>query len=65
MHSISLPPSDKNIKVVRKFAREKELSLRKVPNEELWSLKDPYTGEYLQKSKTLMEIHDYLCHYDD
>lgn len=65
MNSIFLPPKDKNINVVRKFAREKGLSLHKVRNEELWNLKDSQTGKYVLEHETLMNIHDYLCQCDD
>lgn len=65
MNSISLPSSDANIAIVRKFACEKGFSLHKVPNEELWNLKDSETKETIKEHESLMNIHDYLCHCDD
>lgn len=65
INSISLPSSDRNIAAVRKFAHEKGLSLYKVPNEDLWNLKDPETKETILEREGLMSIHDYLCHCDD
>lgn len=66
MNKISFPPDSKNVKVVRKFAYDKGLSLRKVRNsDDLWNLVDPQTGKHLVESENLMYVHDYLCHIDD
>lgn len=65
INSISLPPREKNIAIVREFAREKDLSLHKVPNKELWDLIDPQTKECVLYHKRLIDVHVYLCHCDD
>ena len=62
MQSISFSPTESNIEVTRRFAREQGLSLQKVRNEvDLWDLKDLQTGKTVQRHKPLFDIHSFLC----
>lgn len=58
--------SPKNVRIVRKLAEEKGLSLWKIRGEEdLWYLKDKYSPKIVLENSPLFEVHNFLCHYDD
>ena len=65
MDKLSLPPNEKNIGLLRKFAHEKGFNLSKVRNKDAWNLTDKQSGQLILRHESLLVIHDYLCHCDD
>ena len=65
MNSISLPAEEKNIRVVKKMADEKNYKMKKIRGENLWDLVDTLNGQCVLEKSDLFSIHDFLCHNDD
>lgn len=63
IHSVSLPPDDENIEIIREFAREQGFFLWRARNStDLWDLRDMQTRKVVLAHQPLAFIHDYLCH---
>lgn len=61
---MSFPESDSNIKNVRKYAKSKELSLKKVKNKNLWNIIECQTGRVLLEAGSLEDAYDTVDKYE-
>lgn len=65
MQSISVLDTSKNIDKLRKLAKAKDYSMRKVRDKNCYNLQDAQSGQIVMKNSSPMEIHHFLCNSDD
>ena len=60
---MSFSESESNINNIRKYAKTKELSLRKVRNKNLWDVVELQTGRFLLKEGSLEDAYCLIDQY--
>ena len=59
--SMAMSESTHNVAAIRRMAKEKDFSIRKIRNQELYELRDLQTGAVVINGAPLWEIYEYLC----
>ena len=63
--SMSMPETPRNIEAIRKMAKSKDYNLKKVRNQDLFTLQDLQSGHIVISNAPLWEIHQFLCNSND